>query len=138
MTTESTLIEMITESRGLFNILWPVALGEPVYPDGDVCDYGDERLAEMLVEVFHGETQNWPADAARQITLNKRLWTKGRTLTFDDVEYLGDEGWENVRQGVLGAHPEREIACSYCRELLPATERTFRQHYRQAKCWDKD
>lgn len=136
MSTESTLTEMITESRGLFSILWPVALGEPVYPDGEVCEYGDERLAEMLLEVFYGETQHWPADVARYVSLNRRLWTKGSILTLAEVENLGDDGWERVCEAVIKARPEREIACRYCREILPATEDDFRRHYRQTKCWD--
>ena len=136
MNTENTLAEMIVENRDLFAFLLPVAVGEPVGPDGDVFLYGDEQLAEWVIQMFSGETQNWPSDLNRSISIDRALWEKGRTLTLDEVMDLGDEGWEKVREGLLAAHPDWEVPCMYCKVPIPATEDAFHQHYRQVMCWD--
>lgn len=138
MKTVNTLVEMIVGNGDLFAYLMPVANGEPVGPDGDVFEYGDGQLAELVIEMFTGETVNWPGDLNRRISTDSRLWEKGRTLTFDEVSGLSDEGWAKVREGVLAAHPDRQVPCMYCRTLVQATEDAIGRHYRNVKCWDDE
>jgi hypothetical protein len=138
MTTENTLTSMITGNWELFAFLWPIALGEPVGPDGDVFGYGDDQLAEWVIQMLNGETQNWPSLLSRLTSTDAELWKKGRTLIVAQVENLDDEGWARVREGLMTAHPDREIPCPYCATRVLATEDAFHKHYQQDKCWEDD
>lgn len=136
MTTESKLAELVVSNPHLFAFLWPVALGEPVGPDGEVFEYGDEQLADLVVELFTGETQNWPAELNRLVSLDAKFWEVGRTIPLDEIEGLNDRGWGVVRDALLNALPSRVLACPHCRVKILATVENFHQHYRTAKCWD--
>ena len=136
MKTVDTLVELIAGNRDLFAYLLPVANGEPIGPDGDVFEYGDEQLAELVIEMFTGETANWPGDLNRRVSTDAALWEKARTLTLEEVSDLSDEGWEKVREGLLKAHPGRQVPCMYCKTPVQATEGAIERHYRNSKCWD--
>lgn len=138
MNTETTLVDAITGSRDLFAWLLPVAVGVPVGPDGDVFEYGDEQLAEWVIQTVSGETVNWPSDLNRRISMNSTLWAKLRTLTEDEVLSLDDEGWARVRNGLLTAHPDRMVPCMYCATLVAASESAIHQHYRDDMCWNDE
>lgn len=136
MNVETKLISIVTECDPLFTKLWTVALGEPVGPDGDVYEYGDSDLAEWVTDMFTGEVNYWPWELSRHTSGCKKVWREGRTLTTKQVENLSSEGWEAVRNGVLSAHPLREIGCPHCQAPLPATEDAFHAHYQENKCWE--
>lgn len=137
MTTADTLIEMITGNEPLFDFLWPVALGEPVGPDGEVFGWGDEQLAELVIELITGDTKGWPAELNRLVSLDAKFWEKARTIPQDGIKELSDREWGQVRDGLMNVNPDRVVACPYCRVKTLATEVNFHRHYRTSKCWDK-
>lgn len=136
MTVEDKLIRIVTECERLFTHLWPIALGEPVGPDGHVYQYGDNELAEWVIDMFTGEVNYWPWELSRHTSGCKKVWNEGRTLTVDQVSNLSDEGWEEVREALLSAHPELEIHCPNCGTRIKAREDEFHEHYINDKCWD--
>lgn len=132
------ITKMIVECPPLFDFLWTAALGEPTAPDGDIALYDCEELSGRMLELFEGETANWPHRVARHTSCDKKLWETGHTLTVDQVANLDGAEWARVSEALMTAHPERSVPCPYCCAPVPTTADAFHQHYQQAWCWDTD
>lgn len=132
-TTEDRIKGIICSDAGLFDFLIPIAIGEPIGPDGNVYEYGDHDLSLWVHDLLF-DAQGRDV-LAREATNCHRVLALADRLNAEAVLNLTPEDWARVRDGLIRKGWGRTVPCGYCADRINCTEEAFAQHYREAKCW---
>lgn len=138
MNTVERMIDLLTTDEKVRNYLWVVANGEPVAPVGEVFEYGDSELLELVEDMFNGKVEGLPSRVVRRLAHDPELRAKADQITDEDRDTLTMEDWGKIRHGLMNAVlVDVDVACRYCGKPVKANEQDMQEHYLKIKCWDR-